>query len=116
MHLHIHKHTHAMADSALVKIRPAPHSTDARHPIKGHRPKSQYFSQNATRNNVAIGPKSSEMRNQLRPLLFFPWAIPALINARLPHPGRIVRSGAHRSAFHCSEFNRFICIILSILL
>ena len=56
-------------------------------PIKGYAsPKSQYFSQKATRNNVAIGPKSSEMRNQLRPLLFFPWAIPALINARLPHP------------------------------
>ena len=56
-------------------------------PIRGPASsKSQYFSQKATRNNVAIGPKSSEMRNQLRPLRFFPWAIPALINARLPHP------------------------------
>ena len=33
---------------------------------------------------VAIGPSSIERRNQLMPLLFFPWAIPALINASVP--------------------------------
>jgi len=62
-----------------------------------------------------MGPKSSDRRNQLRPLLFFPWAIPALINARLPHLNRIVGAGAHGSAPHCLEFDVFIRSILSIL-
>lgn len=36
--------------------------------------------------NVAMGPSRIEIRNQLRPLLFLLWAIPALINASVPHP------------------------------
>ena len=42
--------------------------------------------ENATRTKVAIGPRRSERRNQLRPLRFFPCAIPALIRASVPHP------------------------------
>nr|QNO46131.1 hypothetical protein MFHEKKGA_00024 [Methanosarcinales archaeon ANME-2c ERB4] len=70
--------------------------------------KSHSFSQKATRTNVARGPKSSDRRKQLRPLLFFPWAIPALINARLPQPNRVVWSGAHGSAPNRLEFDVFI--------
>ncbi len=39
-----------------------------------------------TSNRVAVGPNMSESRNQLRPLLFLPWEIPALISARVPQP------------------------------
>ena len=44
------------------------------------------FSQSATRINVAIGPSSSEIRNQFKPLRFFPCANPALMRASVPRP------------------------------
>ena len=44
------------------------------------------FSHTATKMKVAIGPSSSESRNQFKPLRFFPWASPALIRERVPQP------------------------------
>jgi hypothetical protein len=37
-------------------------------------------------NSVASGPNNKEIKNQFRPLLFFPWASPAFISASVPHP------------------------------
>lgn len=39
-----------------------------------------------TMKNVATGPSNSESKNQFRPLRPLPWAKPALINAKVPHP------------------------------
>src|SRR5215472_11645019 len=43
-------------------------------------------SQKSTISNVAIGPSNRESRNHSNPLFFFPWARPALMSARVPHP------------------------------
>ncbi len=39
-----------------------------------------------TKHKVANGPRNKDKKNQLSPLRFFPWANPALIRARVPHP------------------------------
>ena len=36
--------------------------------------------------NVANGPNRSDRKNQFKPVLFFPWASAALINANVPQP------------------------------
>lgn len=38
-----------------------------------------------------MGPSRRERRNQLRPLRFLPWANPALMSARVPHPTKYPR-------------------------
>jgi len=40
----------------------------------------------ATIASVARGPKKTERKNQFKPLLPLPWAIPALIKANVPQP------------------------------
>jgi hypothetical protein len=49
------------------------------------------FSKNKS-NKVANGPSSSDIRNQLNPLLFLPCASPALIRASVPQPTKYVFS------------------------
>lgn len=41
-----------------------------------------------TKANIKVvkGPKNNEMKNQTKPLRFFPWARTALININVPHP------------------------------
>ena len=41
-----------------------------------------------TKANIKVvkGPKNNEMKNQAKPLRFFPWARTALININVPHP------------------------------
>jgi len=46
----------------------------------------EVFLSEMTKKKVANGPKNIVSKNQLKPDLFFPCAIPAFINVSVPHP------------------------------